>query len=42
MNISQSTYSNNSRFVSSHKDPLEKYKLSQKEKFKQMYDAINE
>lgn len=42
MNISQSTYSNNSRFVSNHKDPLEKYKLGLKERFKQTYDQIEE
>lgn len=43
MNISQSTYSNNnSRFVSTHKDPLEKFKQGQKERFKQTYDLIEE
>ncbi|CAK74437.1 unnamed protein product (macronuclear) [Paramecium tetraurelia] len=42
MNNSQSTYSNNSRFVSSHRDPLQKYKESLKEKFKLMYDQIEE
>ncbi|CAD8099188.1 unnamed protein product [Paramecium sonneborni] len=42
MNNSQSTYSNNSRFVSSNRDPLQKYKESLKEKFKLMYDQIEE
>ncbi|CAD8131501.1 unnamed protein product [Paramecium pentaurelia] len=42
MNQSQSTYTNNSRFVSLNKDPLEKYKQGLRQKFIEMYDQIEE
>ncbi|CAD8166918.1 unnamed protein product [Paramecium octaurelia] len=42
MNQSQSTHTNNSRFVSLNKDPLEKYKQGLRQKFMQMYDQIEE